>query len=367
MKRPAVRCGEPRSPEAHLTAFGWVLTGEMAIEETVPVATCAVTVLLTQPAYELSATLRRLWKLEEVAAERVPTPDKDRSEEHFQKTHFRDATGRYVVRLPCNLDRLGQLGESRSAALSMLLGSERRLARKPELKKRYTDFMVKYLALEHMNPVPAGAPRPSVSYYLSHHAVFKAHDPSGKIRVVFNASFQTSSGHSLNDCLLPGLRLQSDLWVILTRWRKFQVGFMADIVKMFRQIRVNPEDVDLQRILWCASPAESVREFRLQTVTYGTTSASFLAIRTLTQLARDEAMRFPLGATALLQHSYVDDILAGGDEPTAAREVQLQLVALLQAGGFALGKWAANARKLLPQTSPESTPLPAFDDVSALG
>ncbi|XP_029171236.1 uncharacterized protein LOC114940670 [Nylanderia fulva] len=142
VKRPAVRCGEPGSPEAHLTAFGWVLTGEMAIEETVPVATCAVTVLLTQPADELSATLRRLWELEEVAAKRVPTPDEDRAEEHFQKTHFRDATGRYVVRLPCNLDRFGQLSESHSAALSMLLGSDRRLARKPELKKRYTDFMV---------------------------------------------------------------------------------------------------------------------------------------------------------------------------------------------------------------------------------
>ncbi|XP_029171235.1 uncharacterized protein LOC114940669 [Nylanderia fulva] len=113
-----------------------------------------------------------------------------------------------------------------------------------------------------MNPVPAGASRPSVSYYLPHHAVFKADDPSGKIRVVFNASFRTSSDHSLNDCLLPGPRLQSDLWIILTRWRKFLVGFMADIVKMKSFIRVNPEDVDLQRILWRASPAESVREFR---------------------------------------------------------------------------------------------------------
>ncbi|XP_029161171.1 uncharacterized protein LOC114935244 [Nylanderia fulva] len=365
--RPDSRQGSPDSLSAHLSAFGWVLLGAVDLEGNASVAAHTVTVLLTQPTDELSATLKRQWELEEVAVQRLPTPDEDQAEEHFKNTHSRDASGRYVVRLPNRPDRLDQLGESRSAALSMLLGSERRLAKKPELQKRYTDFMVEYLALDHMNPVPVDAPCPSASYYLFHHAVFKAGGPAGKIRVVFNASFKTNSGYSLNDCLLAGPRLQTDLWVILTRWRRPKVGFMADIIKMFRQIRVNEADVDLQRILWRAGPAESVREFQLRTVTYGTTSAPFLAIRTLQQLARDEAVRFPLGATALLRHSYVDDILAGGDDLTATQEIQRQLVALLQAGGFALDKWASNARDLLPQASSGKALLPAFDAVSALG
>ncbi|XP_039311325.1 uncharacterized protein LOC120359084 [Solenopsis invicta] len=365
--RPDIRQGELGSPSAHLSAFGWILTGAVDSGEKAAFAAHTVSVLLAQPVDELTTVLKRLWELEEVAAQRVPTPDEDQAEEHFQRTHFRDASGRYVVRLPCRPDRLKRLGESRSAALSMLLSSERRLARKPELQKRYIDFMVEYLALDHMNPVLADAPSRSVSYYLPHHAVFRAGEATGKIRVVFNASFKTTSGYSLNDCLLPGPRLQSDLWVILTRWQGFKVGFMADIVKMFRQIRVNPADMDLQRILWRADPTERVREFQLRTVTYGTTAAPFLAIRTLQQLANDEAARFPLGATALLRHSYVDDILAGGSDLSATREIQRQLVALLRAGGFSLDKWASNTRELLPRASPEEALLPAFDAVSALG
>ncbi|XP_039303514.1 uncharacterized protein LOC120357395 [Solenopsis invicta] len=361
-----IRQGELGSPSAHLSAFGWILTGAVDSGEKAAVATHTVSVLLAQPVDELTTALKRLWELEEVAAQRVPTPDEDQAEEHFRRTHFRDASSRYVVRLPCRPDRLKRLGESRSAALSMLLSSERRLARKPELQKRYIDFMVEFLALDHMNPVLADAPSRSVSYYLPHHAVFKAGEATGKICVVFNASFKTS-GYSLNDCLLPGPRLQSDLWVILTRWRGFKVGFMADIVKMFWQIRVNPADMDLQRILWRADPTERVREFQLRAVTYGTTAAQFLAIRTLQQLANDEAARFPLGATALLRHSYVDDILAGGSDLSATWEVQRQLVALLQAGGFSLDKWVSNTRELLPRASPEEALLPAFDAVSALG
>ena len=54
---------------------------------------------------------------------------------------------------------------------------------------------------------------------------------------------------------------------------------------MFRQIRVRPEDQDLQRIIWALKPNEPLVDYRLTTVTYGTAYAPFLAIRTLTQLS----------------------------------------------------------------------------------
>lgn len=80
---------------------------------------------------------------------------------------------------------------------------------------------------------------------------------------------------------------------------------------MFRQIRIHPDDADLQRIVWRATPTEEVRDFRLLTVTYGTASAPFLALRILQQLAHDESERFPLGVQTILDYSYVDDILSG--------------------------------------------------------
>ncbi|XP_025996859.1 uncharacterized protein LOC113005467 [Solenopsis invicta] len=251
--------------------------------------------------------------------------------------------------------------------MTMLLNSEHRLGTKAELRKRYADFMVEYLALGHMDLVSPEALTARESYYLPHHAVFKAGDSSNKIRVVFNESFRTTSGFSLNDALLPGPRLQSDLWTVLTRWRLFRVGFMADIVKMFRQIRIHPDDADLQRILWRADPSEEVRDYRLTTVTYGTASAPFLALRTLRQLAQDESSRFPRGSEALGRHSYVDDILAGSDSPDEARDVQEQLAALLRAGGFALSKWAFNWRNLCPRSDQEERLFSTEEAVGVLG
>ncbi|GFX11549.1 integrase catalytic domain-containing protein [Trichonephila clavipes] len=51
----------------------------------------------------------------------------------------------------------------------------------------------------------------------------------------------------------------------------------------------------LQRILWRENMDEPIKTFELSTVTYGTTSAPFLATRTLKQLALDESGNFPLG------------------------------------------------------------------------
>lgn len=51
----------------------------------------------------------------------------------------------------------------------------------------------------------------------------------------------------------------------------------------------------MQRVLWRSR--DTITEFRLITVVYGLASASFLAIRTLNQLA-DEEKQFPLGGAA---------------------------------------------------------------------
>lgn len=113
-----------------------------------------------------------------------------------------------------------------------------------------------------MEQVPIEDVHAKDSYYLPHHAVFKAHDPTGKIRVVFNASFKKATGNSLNDLLLPGPKLQSDLWQVITRWRRYHTVFTTDIVKMFRQIRINEQDADLQRTVWRTDECEQIDDFR---------------------------------------------------------------------------------------------------------
>jgi hypothetical protein len=61
--------------------------------------------------------------------------------------------------------------------------------------------------------------------------------------------------------------------------------FTADIAKMYRQITIHPQDKDVQRILWRRSPDDPIQEYKLTTLTYGTSSEPFLATRYLKKLA----------------------------------------------------------------------------------
>ncbi|XP_029171330.1 uncharacterized protein LOC114940747 [Nylanderia fulva] len=359
-----VKRGQPGEPAAHSTVFGWVLMGSLIGPADPLPSRVAVHHTTTQP--DLHQELRRFWELEEVAAQPILTPEESRCERLFAETHTRDAEGRYIVRLPRKEHPTTALGSSRHGALRMLLSTERRLTRDPSLRERYHDFLTTYASCGHMEPAPRGEAI-GKPYYLPHHAVVKASDPEGKIRVVFNASFRTTTGVSLNDVLIPGPKLQADLWLVLTRWRLHRFAFTTDIVKMFRQIRVHPHDLDLQRILWRADLAALVQNYRLTTVTYGTAPAPYLAIRTLLQLAQDEGHRFPLGAAVLRANTYVDDILAGANSMEDALELQRQTVALLAAGGFQLSKWAGTHTALCPAVGRAERLISGVDSVGALG
>ncbi|XP_029166513.1 uncharacterized protein LOC114937263 [Nylanderia fulva] len=209
-----VKHGQPGEPYAHSTVFGWVLMsaiGHTNYPPGIDIASHHVTI-----EQDLRQQLQRFWELEEVSGECPLTPDEAYCERLFATTHTRDSDGRYVVRLPRKQEPSLELGDSRCGALRLLLAAESRLRRNPSLYQSYVEFLNDYSELGHMEPVPEAEIKGNGSYYLPHHAVVKTADPSGKIRVVFNASFRTSTGASLNDLLLPGPKLQAELWLILT-------------------------------------------------------------------------------------------------------------------------------------------------------
>ncbi|GFW53362.1 uncharacterized protein TNCV_4075831 [Trichonephila clavipes] len=64
-------------------------------------------------------------------------------------------------------------------------------------------------------------------------------------------------------------------------------------------------------ILWKDSIDGPVQTYKLNTVTYGTTSAPYLATRTIQQLTRDEREHYPLAASVTIRDIYMDNILTG--------------------------------------------------------
>lgn len=212
--------------------------------------------------------------------------------------------------------------------------------------------MTDYERLRHMTRAPATTTGESAAiYYLPHHGVLKEASSTTKLRVVFNGSAVTNSGTTLNDHLFVGPNLLPALSDVVLRWRWHRYVFTADIEKMYCQILVHPEDRDLQRIVWRRPGQLEVGEFRLNTVTYGLACAPFLAMRTLKQLAVEEAARFPLGAAILRGDVYMDDILTGAATLPGALDIQAQLLNICRAGGFPLQKWAANHAALLEPIS----------------
>ncbi|UYV75949.1 hypothetical protein LAZ67_13001892, partial [Cordylochernes scorpioides] len=206
-----------------------------------------------------------------------------------------------------------------------------------------------YSSLNHMQIISAvDIPKsPSQVYYMPHHCVLKEESTTTNLRVVFDASACSDDSPSLNKALHIGPKLQTDIFDLLLRFRTFFVALSADIEKMYRQILIHPDDSDYQRVLWRDSPSDAIQEYKLTTITYGTACAPYLAIRTLHQLADDEATNYPVASEIVKSDFYVDDLLTGADTVEEAQVLIRQIIALLAEGGFPIRKWVSNSPKIL--------------------
>lgn len=350
------------------THFGWIIAGTVASSQTPKHITCN---LITNECLEKRLSL--FWEQEECAYTRTLTLDEMECENHFNSTFKRNEEGRFIVKLPFNRST-DQLGDSYSIALKRFLNLEKRLNKSSELKQRYRAFLKEYQDLNHMklcniNPLKEES---NSAYYLPHHAVEKLDSTTTKLRVVFDGSSKTSTGIALNDLLFIGPTLQEDLFSIVTRFRFHKFALTADIAKMYRQVLVDEADTRFQRILWRSNQDEEIKVYELSTVTYGTTSASYLAIRSMRQLSHEEGTDFPVGAKIILRDFYVDDLLSGANTVSEAKVIIEETTNLLKRGGFELRKWHSNHPALFSDSNKTpanqiTTTIENSDTVKALG
>ncbi|XP_029179167.1 uncharacterized protein LOC114946687 [Nylanderia fulva] len=339
-----IQRGPPGSPTAQLTSLGWIVSGPAKSLDLVSLQEATVMSCVAAPS--LDELIQKFWETEEIPSKIIYSPEEELCETHFSQTHSRNADGRYIIRLPFRNNQPPVLGDSYNLAQRLYSKTERRLLRNSDLAAEYNKFLAEYEVLGHMEQVRDSTSRRR-PVYLPHHPVIRESSSTTKVRVVFNASSVTSNGFTLNDCLLVGPKLQNDLGGVLLNWRFYRYVYLADIEKMFRQILVHPDDVDYQRIVWRPNPQSPVLSYRLLTVTYGTASAPYLAIRVRHQLADDESRRFPQAAKILKNSAYVDDLLFGANDIASAIQLRAQLNDLMHSGGFHLRKWAANDPQLL--------------------
>lgn len=175
------------------------------------------------------------------------------------------------------------------------------------------------------------------TYHIPHHAV------TSKFRVVFDASCQTDRNVSLNEVQLIGEKLQNDLQDIIMRFDCHPVAVTADIRKMYLQVKVKPEQWDLQRVFLRPDDESKIQEYWLTVVTFGMASAPHCAVCAMIQGARDSQSEYPMGAVVVENDFFMD--------------------ALQRSYGFVLDKWRSNYSSVVPNTAD----LVAVDDVLEMG
>lgn len=336
-------------PSLRETQLGWVVVGDVTCTQIYYSLTNACTLKDFIPDSHLQRslddTMQNFWEIEELNFKPVCNQIDNDAESHFMNTHQRLQSGRYMVKLPFSKSP-DLLGDSRAIALKRFATIQRKCKSDRTYGRHYTDFMEEYISLGHCQEVsPPNSKEPH--YYIPHFAVTNANSTTTQTRVVFDASCATTSGLSLNDVLMVGPKVQRDLVCHLLEFRCHPIVLTGDISKMYRQIDVAPEDRKFQMILWCKPDESHIRTYQLNTVTYGTASAPFQAVRAVQELARKERIWFPLAANIVEENFYVDDMLTGGKDPELVVIMYHQIKELLSRGQMNIRKFQSNSAEVL--------------------
>ncbi|GBL95266.1 hypothetical protein AVEN_100252-1 [Araneus ventricosus] len=172
----------------------------------------------------MSNLLQACCKLKLLSGPTSKSKEELECETHFMQTYRRDNDGKYIISLP--LKENIQLGNSIQIAKQRLDSLWKRVNKDSSMANLYCNFMKEYKELGQMQKKDNSD---NVKYVLPHHGVYRADSSTTKLRVVFDTSAASTSGVSLNNCLMKGGVVQDDLFSILLRFRKNKVVFTADV------------------------------------------------------------------------------------------------------------------------------------------
>uniref|UniRef100_A0A5S6QHU9 Peptidase A2 domain-containing protein n=1 Tax=Trichuris muris TaxID=70415 RepID=A0A5S6QHU9_TRIMR len=233
------------APRAVQTPFGWCVIGRVSSNFRSPSLSpnsrlvCRIT--LNRQGEELAVLVQHQWSIESLGISQPHkeklSPEDEKAMEILQSS-TRRVNGRYECAMLWKTARK-EMQDSLHTANARFEGLERRFRRNPDFARRYADVIDEYLRMGYAKQVPL-VNDPCDCWFLPHHAVESPSKP-GKTRIVFDASAR-SNGISLNDMLLTGPDMLTDLFGLLLRFREYPVPVSADIAKMFHQVLVPERD-----------------------------------------------------------------------------------------------------------------------------
>lgn len=308
------------------TNLGWIVSGAITSPSKHFICNLANTIIPED------SQLKRFWEINDFNNSTSLSMSDLHCEELFLKNTSRSDSGQFIVKLPLKYSS-NLLGDSKDVAVKRMLALEKKFNSNINFYNLYNEFIEEYIRLGHMTKV-ASEDLSVPHYYLPHHGIFKESSLSTKLRVVFDGSCATDTGWSLNDLQYVEPKVQNNICDILIRFRLYKYVVSADVSKMYRQVLMHKDHRPLQQIIWRESPTQQFSTYQLNTITYGTTSAPYLAIKCMNQLAIERKETCPKASETILSDFYVDDLLTGSDNIIELQARCKTISSILKSGHF---------------------------------
>ena len=294
---------------------------------------------------EIDLTLRKFWEIEAVHKDEPVLGIEDRTVMENTQKSSKFMEGRYQVAIPWKKNAtLPQ--DNYEMALRRLEGAERRLLKKPEIARAYTDCIEQYVLKGYIRKVPR-EDRPAARWFLPHFPIVRLDRTTTKMRIVFDASARYQ-GVSLNDVICQGTKLQRDLFHILLRFRKHPVALVCDIAEMYLRIAIAPEDRPFHRFLWRdLDQQKAPEEYEFSGVIFGVNSSPFLAQFVTQHHAETHRTEYPLAAETVLKSTYMDDSMDSVTNDQKGINLYRQLSQLWKRAEMQARKWLSNSPVVL--------------------
>ncbi|XP_059221615.1 uncharacterized protein LOC131996178 [Stomoxys calcitrans] len=118
---------------------------------------------------------------------------------------------------------------------------------------------------------------------------------------------------------------------------------------MYRQIFVDEGSQQYQHVLWRKDMKNEIKEYQLTTVTFGTASAPFLAVRTFNEIAKECSN---MQVQKIIEEDfYMDDLLTGADTIEECLQLRQIISQHLDRYGFHLRKWCSNSELIIKSSN----------------
>ena len=212
-------------------------------------------------------------------------------------------------------------------------------------------------------PMPED-PYKEEALYWAMFPVFNPKSETTPVRPVMDGAAQCLNGKSINQhCFSCGPNMINDLTLVLTRFRRYNVGVMGDVSKMFLKILLPEEYRPYYRFLWIDWEG-NVIIYQFKGHLFGNNSSPTVSIFAVHKNAQEFQEKHPRAVETIIHSTIVDDHIDSVETPDEGKDLIMALVEIYNHIGLKIAKFNTNSIELsksLPDEIVKSETMISFD------